>query len=468
MLRVFHQYVSARTLLLFPIESLMMIISFIGAAKLLFWNEPLLFSLGTSPLEFTLQAVICVALLQVCFYCNDLYDLHVLNDTTDLGLRLIQSVGVASLLLGFLFYLMPSLLIHQSVLCAAMILVLGIAFVNRYLITVARLGEKRIPIVIFGTGSQAQKIAREIVQREKLGFSFAGFATAESPAPAGQTIALGRPILFGAEALLEAVQQQGISRIVVATEERRGSLPVKDLVRLRMLGVQIDEASSFVSALTGRIWLDMVRPSWLLFSDGFRRSRFTYIWKRTIDLAFAVTGLLLSSPLLLLAATAIAIESGAPILYRQTRVGLNGKHFELLKLRSMRTDAEADGKARWAQQNDTRVTRLGAFLRKYRIDELPQFINVIRGDMSFVGPRPERPVFVDQFREQIPYYDERHLVRPGITGWAQVEAAYGASMEDTISKLEYDLFYLKNLSLSFDGLIIFSTLRTVLMGRGSR
>jgi exopolysaccharide biosynthesis polyprenyl glycosylphosphotransferase len=212
----------------------------------------------------------------------------------------------------------------------------------------------------------------------------------------------------------------------------------------------------------------MVSPSWFLFSDGFRRSRFTQIWKRALDLLFAVLGAIVSAPILVLAAIAILIESGRPIFYRQIRVGQGGKPFELIKLRSMRVDAEADGQARWAKENDERTTPLGAFLRKYRIDELPQFINVIRGDMSFVGPRPERPVFVNQFRDQIVYYDERHLIRPGITGWAQIQAPYGASMKDTINKLEYDLFYLKNMAFSFDCAIIFATIRTVLIGRGAR
>jgi len=322
-------------------------------------------------------------------------------------------------------------------------------------------------VVIFGTKDRARLIAGEITRHGNLGFALEGFVAEKADAVIGE-LPDGKPVIRGLDELSRIVQSQGISRIVVATEDRRGNLPVQELVRIRMLGVRVEDAHSFISTLTGRVWLDMVSPSWFLFSEGFRRSRFTEMWKRALDLLFAILGVIVSFPIMVLAAIAVLIESGWPFLYRQTRVGSGGKPFELIKFRSMRIDAEADGKARWAKENDDRTTRLGAFLRKYRIDELPQFINVIRGDMSFVGPRPERPVFVDQFREQIVYYDERHLIRPGITGWAQIQAPYGASLKDTINKLEYDLFYLKNMSFSFDCAIIFGTIRTVLIGRGAR
>jgi len=233
-------------------------------------------------------------------------------------------------------------------------------------------------------------------------------------------------------------------------------------------GVRVEEASNALSALTGRIPLRAVQPSWFVFSDGFHRSKWNELLKRTLDLAASIVGLVLSIPIMILVGVAVRLDSEGPIIYRQTRVGRMGKCFDVLKFRSMRNDAEKSGGAQWATENDPRTTRVGAFLRKYRFDELPQFLNVIRGDMSFVGPRPERPVFVEDLRQVISYYDERHSVRPGITGWAQVQYAYGASIEDAFNKLEYDLFYLKNMSLSFDIAIIIRTIGIVFGGRGGR
>jgi exopolysaccharide biosynthesis polyprenyl glycosylphosphotransferase len=240
------------------------------------------------------------------------------------------------------------------------------------------------------------------------------------------------------------------------------------LVNLRVRGVPVEDAHTALAALTGRVWLQAVQPSWFVYSDGFRRSRLNAVLKRVLDLCFGVMGLILSAPLMGLIAAAVRLDSKGPVFYRQTRVGQGGRLFEVLKFRSMRLNAEEENGAQWAQEDDPRVTRVGKVLRKYRLDEIPQFINVIRAEMSFVGPRPERPVFVEQLREQIPYYDERHSVRPGITGWAQVQHSYGGTLEDSVRKLEYDLFYLKNMSMLFDCAIVFQTVRIVLFGRGAR
>jgi sugar transferase (PEP-CTERM system associated) len=261
------------------------------------------------------------------------------------------------------------------------------------------------------------------------------------------------------------VEKNGISRIIVALEDRRNTLPIRDLVRLRVQGIRIEDAHSVIAALTGRVWLETVRPSWFVFSDGFRRSTLTLIIKRALDLALAIVGLTISSPIMILVALAVRLDSRGPAIYRQTRVGLGGRCFDVLKFRSMRTDAEQGTGAQWSSANDPRVTRVGHYLRKYRLDELPQFLNVIRGEMSFVGPRPERPEFVGELRKEIPYYDERHSVRPGITGWAQVQYRYGSSVEDALRKLEYDLFYLKNMSPVFDCAIVVRTIGIVLNGQ---
>jgi exopolysaccharide biosynthesis polyprenyl glycosylphosphotransferase len=275
------------------------------------------------------------------------------------------------------------------------------------------------------------------------------------------------PVL-GASADIESiVADHEITRIVVAIESLHGE-PIQDLIRLRVQGLRVEHAHMTIAGLTGRIWLEAVQSSWFLFSNGFRRSRWTLAWKRGFDLIVGLSGLLVSTPIMILVAIAIRFDSPGPIIYRQTRVGFKGRLFELLKFRSMRVDAEVGTGAQWAQEQDPRVTRLGRILRKYRLDELPQFINVIRGEMSFVGPRPERPMFVEQLRKEIPYYDERHMVRPGLTGWAQVEYQYGSTIQHACRKLEYDLFYLMNMSTLFDSAIALKTIRILLSGRGSR
>jgi sugar transferase (PEP-CTERM system associated) len=329
-----------------------------------------------------------------------------------------------------------------------------------------RIAAAKQKILVLGAGKAAHIVAHELTQRNDLNLEVAGFLNPAAD-PEGGAEYSRFPVLGSMDDLETVVRENQISRIVVALEDRRGSLPIRDLVRLRVGGIRVEDAHSTLAALSGRIWLGMVQPSWFIFSNGFHRSRFTLALKRMLDLSFGLLGLALSAPIMALVAAAIRLDSKGPVLYSQERVGYKGRCFQLLKFRSMREDAEAGG-AQWAQKNDQRVTRIGKYLRKFRLDELPQFINVIRGEMSFVGPRPERPVFVDQLRDIISYYDERHSVRPGLTGWAQVQYAYGASIDDAFRKVEYDLFYLKNMSIVFDCVIILKTIRIVLTGRGSR
>jgi sugar transferase (PEP-CTERM system associated) len=303
-------------------------------------------------------------------------------------------------------------------------------------------------VLILGGGDLADSVADEFERRGDLNFRVVGVEKPDCELPA-------------------IVRNRKVSRIVVALENQRGAMPTRDLVRLRVQGVEVEDAHSALASLTGRVWLRAVRPSWFVYSDGFHRSGWIDFAKRVIDLSFGLMGLVLFAPIIALIAIAIKLDSKGAVVYSQERVGLAGKIFRVLKFRSMRSDAEAGTGAQWAIKDDPRVTRLGRFLRKYRLDEIPQFINVIRGDMSFVGPRPERPVFVDKLRELVPFYDERHSVRPGVTGWAQVEYTYGASTEDAYRKLEYDLFYLQNMSIVFDLAIILRTARIVLLGKGS-
>ena len=467
MFRIFSQYVSAKSLLLMLVEGLLIALSLIGAAKLRFWNSPADFGFYVAFPDFAVQSAIVVGVCLACFYYNDLYDLSAGSGSMDQVLRVEQSLGAASLLLGSLYFLFPSLLLSRGVFIIGMLLVTTLVVLSRKFLDRAwQISSPIQRIVILGTGELALELAREVTRRADLGMKLEGFVSG-TELQADREKIFGFPVL-GSATEMEIIAKQGaISRIIVALEDRRGVLPTRELVTLRVQGVRVDDASSVLSGLTGRIPLHAVKPSWFVFSDGFHRSKWNELLKRTLDLAAGVAGLLLSLPIMALVALAILLDSKGPVIYRQTRVGRMDRCFEVLKFRSMRVDAEEDG-AQWAAKNDPRITRVGAFLRKYRLDELPQFLNVIRGDMSFVGPRPERPCFVEELRKQVPYYDERHSVRPGITGWAQVQYSYGASVEDAFRKLEYDLFYLKNTSLSFDLAIILKTVKIVISGHGGR
>jgi sugar transferase (PEP-CTERM system associated) len=271
------------------------------------------------------------------------------------------------------------------------------------------------------------------------------------------------------ENLSEHVTLLNAGEVVLALEERRNALPIDDLIRVKTTGVHVNELSSFLERETGRVDLDTVNPSWLIFSDGFSSGRrLSSFAKRVFDITASMLLLVVALPIIIVTAIAIKLESKGPAFFRQTRVGLFNQPFELFKLRSMRQDAEVGGKAVWAAENDPRITRIGGVIRKLRIDELPQVWNVLTGDMSFVGPRPERPTFVAELEGELRYYAERHMVKPGITGWAQVNYPYGASLEDSRHKLEYDLYYAKNYTPFLDVLILLQTFRVVLWPDGAR
>ena len=333
-----------------------------------------------------------------------------------------------------------------------------------------RLAER---VVILGEGSLADSLLREIEMRPELGIRVAGRAQMHEienrranqeidalPAVLSQTsfcedLAIGRPI-------------RGIDRIVVAMEERRGKLPVDLLLSLKNRGVQVQDGNDVYESITGKVPIESIRLSWLLFSPGSHASRLFLIYKRLASVVISIVGLLLSLPLLPFVILAIKLSSPGPVLYWQNRVGRDDKVFRCYKFRTMRSDAEADTGPTWAEDDDPRVTPVGRFLRKTRIDEIPQLLNVLKGDMSLVGPRPERPEFVAGLNEKIPYYHLRHSVRPGITGWAQILYKYGSSVEDAKEKLRYDLYYIKNSSVGLDLLIVLNTIKIVLVGRGAK
>lgn len=467
MIQVFHQYIPIKTLLLSLLEALLVAFAVLCGAKLRFWNDPTEFEAYVQLPGFAIQLLPVISIFQIAFYYGDLYQLNGIRGRIEETLRVGQSIGGASLVLGFLYLLFPDLLIGRGVFMISVGLIPIFVLGNRILLDRTwRFAAPRENVLILGTQELGIIVSRELRRRNDLNLNVVGFVHGNASASAEQIA--DSPVLGTTAALERIVREYRVSRIIVALEDRRGSLPIRELVKLRVEGLRVEDVHSTMAALTGRVWLETLRPSWFVFSEGFHRSRSTLFLKRVLDFLVSSILLILTAPILILLAIAIGLESPGGVIYRQERVGLHGKVFRVLKFRSMRNDAESHNGAQWATVDDPRVTRIGGFIRRYRIDELPQIINIFRGDMSFVGPRPERPVFVEELRWKISYYDERHSVRPGLTGWAQVSYAYGASVEDAFRKLEYDLFYLKNLSILFDCSIILRTFRIVLMGKGGR
>ncbi|HEX6928373.1 MAG TPA: TIGR03013 family XrtA/PEP-CTERM system glycosyltransferase, partial [Gammaproteobacteria bacterium] len=323
-------------------------------------------------------------------------------------------------------------------------------------------------VIVLGAGRAARVLSDSMRRRsDRRGLEIAGFAPL--PGDREKGIAASR-LLHCRTSLARLCERNHVGEIVVASDDRDADLPTGELLDCRFHGIAVTQAASFIERECGRIAIELAEPSWWLYRGGFSGNGFGRLIKRIFDLAAGAVILLIASPVMLLCAAAIRLEGGAgcSILFRQVRTGRDGRTFQLVKFRSMREDAESDGVARWATSNDDRVTRAGRFLRKTRLDELPQLLNVLRGEMSLVGPRPERPEFVRDLERQIPYYGQRHAVRPGITGWAQLSYPYGASTRDALEKLKYDLYYIKNHSIAFDMAILLRTVEVVLFGKGAR
>ncbi len=379
--------------------------------------------------------------------------------------RLLVAISLGVIALTFLDFLVGTEAFWRSTLAYTMGISVVLLVANR-LIVGGILGASafRRRVLVLGAGPRAQRL-RELGDKPESGFAIVGFIGMNESTPVVEE-AIARTAIHN---LKRFVENLGVSEVVLALEERRNSLPLQDLLRIKTAGVHVNDFSSFIERETGRVDLDTVNPSWLIFSDGFSSGRaVSSVAKRMFDVAVSLLLLALTLPLIVLFALLVKLDSKGPAFFRQTRVGLYGQPFDLIKLRSMRTDAEADGKAQFAAKNDPRVTRIGRFIRKVRIDELPQAWSVLKGHMSFVGPRPERPEFVADLEEHLPFYAERHMVKPGITGWAQVNYPYGANLEDSRHKLEFDLYYAKNYTPFLDLLIILQTLRVVLWHEGAR
>jgi sugar transferase (PEP-CTERM system associated) len=455
---------NTRTVLLILAEAAVVFGALMGAVYLRFGNEGAAYELIER--QGYLKAGLATGFCLAAFYLFDLYDFVVMHDRRELVLRLVQALGLAWMALAFMFYAFPQLMIGRGVallaLPMALTLMVGWRVSIHWFLGHPDFGER---ILIVGSGHLAVDVAREVLERPDAGYRIIGFVGTDADL-LGKSLINPRVIAVTSE-LVQVVKRESIDRIVVAMGERRGQLPTEQLLRLSLAGVvSIEEGSSFSERLTGRVSLNMLRPSWLIFSGRGRQARISGITRNLVHRLVALIGGILSLPIVLLTAILIKLDSKGPVFYRQERVGEHGRPFTLLKFRSMRVDAEEAGPV-WASKDDDRATRLGRIIRKIRVDEIPQFWNILRGEMSFVGPRPERPHFVEQLAREIPYYEQRHLIPPGLTGWAQIKYAYGASIEDARQKLQYDLYYVKNQSLILDAIVLFETIKIILFGRGA-
>ena len=453
-----------RPVLLITVEHVLVVISVVLAAAV---------RLGPVETVATIAAVawraslIAVA-LQVCLHYSDLYELRSLADRRDTFIRLLRALGAAALILAVLYYWVPTLIIGRGVFVIASTII--VALVVGWRVAFEWLSLRLAPaerLLIVGTNTAAVTLARELFdRRHELGVELVGFV---DPDPERVGMSLINPGVVGTVADIPSiVRQRKVDRVVVSLADARGKLSMDQLLSMKLNdGVRFDHLASVYEDYTGKIAIENLRPSWLVFSEGFRKSRALAASKRGVDISLAGIGLLLALPIMLVVSVLIKLTSPGPVIYRQPRVGKDGKIFTINKFRSMRQDAERQTGAVWAVKGDPRVTPVGRFLRRSRIDEIPQLWNVLIGDMSFIGPRPERPEFVTELTRQIPFYGQRHVVRPGLSGWAQVRHSYGSSVEDALQKLQFDLFYIKNLSIAFDLFICFETLKTVLVRRGS-
>jgi sugar transferase (PEP-CTERM system associated) len=457
-IRLFKVYYPLRTLVLLVGEAMIVWLSFVMGTMLQNREDSWLL-LNVENGYVKILAVTGVVLLFSHWF--DLYDSASLGAKWDQIFRLLLVLGFVSLALSAVGFLYPSLLPGNGSALAGLVILtftlLGWRGAYFWMVKQPFLRER---VYVLGTGERAQRLVTGLRERLTLGIEVVGWT--------GDLVGELTRDTVASHLLGVASEVKGVHRVIVAMPNRRGTLPVEELLDLRLGGVKVEEATSWLEKITGRIEVEQLYPSWLIFADGFRFSSTFRLLRRALNFSVALLGLILASPLLPFIVIAVRLDSSGPILYRQQRVGRRGQVFYCYKFRTMRVDAEADTGATWASDDDPRITRVGKFLRSSRLDEIPQLWCVLKGDMHFVGPRPERPEFVEWLSKEIPYYGVRHVVRPGITGWAQVQYKYGNTLADAREKLQYDLFYIKNASLGLDLLIMFQTIKIVLLGRGAQ
>ena len=456
---------TARTLALVCFEAALIALAVAAGAWIRLGGDwRIIFLVEYGALKTAFVAIVC----QLCLYYTDLYDFRTVSDRRELFIRLMQALGATSVILAFAYFWFPQLILGRGVfiMSAGVVLIVITGWRVAFEWITRKLGPRE-RLLLIGTGPGAIELARELHElRHTLGVEIVGFVDPD-PAQVGKPVI--NPGVIGTIADVPTiVRAERVDRVVVSLADARGRLPVDQLLEMKLNdGVSFDHLATVYEEYTGKIAVENLRPSWFIFSDGFRKSAVLTTVKRVIDLIVGVIGFVLAFPLMVMVATMVKLTSKGPVLYHQERVGQHGRVFTVHKFRSMVTDAEAGTGAVWARRDDVRVTPIGGFLRRVRLDELPQLWNVLLGDMSLVGPRPERPEFVRSLTEQIPFYGQRHVVRPGLTGWAQVRYTYGASVEDAMEKLQYDLYYIKNMSLALDLFILFSTVKTILHRQGA-
>jgi sugar transferase (PEP-CTERM system associated) len=455
-IRLFNVYYPIRTLILLVGEALIVWTSLLLGAVIELRDDSYLV------LNYEggyIKIFVVTALVLLCSYWFDLYDTARLTTKGELFFRLLLVPGLLAFLLAAVGYVHPTYLLGN-----------GASELGLLILTVAMIGWRlgfgwlvQLPILVeriyvLGTGERAQRLVQGLRQNPDLGIEVASWTGKLEGAVTRDSVATH---------LMDVVHQQKVHRVIVAMPDRRGTIPMRELLDLRMQGVKIEEATSWLEKMSGKIEVENLYPSWLIFADGFRRSSTFIVVRRALSFGISLVGLILSAPLWPLVMLLIKLDSKGPIFYSQRRVGKRGNVFSVIKFRTMRQDAEAGG-PQWAGLNDPRITKVGKFLRSSRLDEIPQLWCVLKGDMAFVGPRPERPEFVESLTKEIPFYGVRHMVRPGLTGWAQIRYKYGSTVQDAIEKLQYDLFYIKNASIGLDLLIMFQTVKTVLLRRGAQ
>jgi sugar transferase (PEP-CTERM system associated) len=459
-IRLFNVYYPVRTLVLLVVEALIVGCSFLLATWWL--NQETSWVVLNVDYGY-IKIISLTAIVLFLSHGFDLYDSAALGAKWDQIFRLLFVLGVVAIALALVdlayYYFVPNRSFLPGVKWGLVVLAVSLLCWRQAYAWIVQQPFFRERVYVLGTGERAQRLLNGLRQRSELGIEVVGW-TGNIEGEVTRDSA--------AKHLLGVAQERRFHRVIVAMPDRRGTLPVEELLNLRLEGVKVEEATSWLEKLNGRIEVEQLYPSWLIFAEGFRFSIFSRVLRRMVNLVTALVGLVLALPLLPFIALAIRIDSKGPVFYGQQRVGQGNKDFKCYKFRTMRQDAEADTGATWATDDDPRITRAGKFLRLSRLDEIPQLWCVLKGDMGFVGPRPERPEFVEWLSREIPYYSVRHVVRPGITGWAQVQYKYGNTLEDAREKLQYDLFYIKNASVGLDLLILFQTIKIVLLGRGAK
>jgi len=465
MLRILQQYYPIRNVVFLLGEGFVIYCSVIIATLMVTGN------IVSVPFIFNRKAALITMICLICLYYNDLYDLKITHNLAELMIRLLQSLGISSIILAGIYYIYPGTIVSPRAYIISIIIAILLIFIWRityYLILENGIFNQKIALI--GSGDLAKNIYNEICETKDCGYEIKLLISEISPNQElneNNTVPTIR-LNDGSNLFKKETSNLNIKKIIVALKEKRNCFPLKALLDCRVGGIDVIDGNSFYEMLTGKLSVEQINPGWLIYSEGFRHSHLKRLLKRTIDIIISFAMILLLLPLIVFLAIIIKMGSKGPAIFSQERVGEKRKSYRMYKFRSMIDDAERQSGPKWAEDDDPRTTRVGKFIRKWRLDEIPQLWNVLKGDMSFVGPRPEREFFVNELEEKIPYYSKRFTVKPGLTGWAQVSYGYGSSVGDATEKLKYELFYIKNMSIFMDLVITLRTIKTVLFGKGAR